>query len=222
MKFRITARVVSPMLFLASAWLTYAIEPESAPNLARVRRIYVERLGGGSDSDQMRDMIITALQNSKLFVITDNVERADATLRGSSDDKIFTDEHSSSESIGIHGTSGGGSSANNATGIGTSSHQNSGAGITDSESSHIRERRHEASASLRLIDINGDVIWSTTQESAGGKFRGATADVADKVARQLADDTRKARSAVKTCSDSRVSQAPGQALGKDAAVTACP
>ena len=186
---------VLTILLLACPWFAAAIEPEAAPNLARVRRIYIERLGGGSESDQMRDMIIAALQNSKLFLITDNVERADAVLRGSSDDKIFTDEHSSSDSIGLHATSGSGSSANNATGIGTSSHQTSGAGISDSETSHIKERRHEASASLRLIDTNGDVIWSTTQESFGGKFRGAMADVADKVARQLADDTRKARTA---------------------------
>jgi len=185
---------VLTVLLLACPWFAAAIEPEASPNLARVRRIYIERLGGGSESDQMRDMIIAALQNSKLFLITDNVERADAVLRGSSDDKIFTDEHNSSESIGLHATSGSGSSANNATGIGTSSHQTSGAGISDSETSHIKERRHEASASLRLIDANGDVIWSTTQESFGGKFHGAMADVADKVARQLADDTRKARS----------------------------
>ena len=41
-------------------------------DLATVRRIYVEQLGGGQTSDQMRDMIIAALQNSKLFVITEN------------------------------------------------------------------------------------------------------------------------------------------------------
>jgi len=184
---------LSTILLLACPWFAAGIEPEAAPGLSRVRRIYIEPLGGGSESAQMRDMIIAALQNSKIFLLTDNVERADAVLRGSSDDKVFTDEHNSSESIGLHATSGGGSSSNNATGIGTSSHQNAGAGITDSETSHIRERRHEASASIRLIDANGDVIWSTTQESTGGKFRGAMADVADKIARQLVDDTRKAR-----------------------------
>ena len=186
------------LLLLACPWLAAGIEPEpTQPSLAHVRRIYIEPLGGGETSGQMRDMIIAALQNSKLFVITDNLERADAILRGSSDDKIFTDEHSSSDSIGLHATSGGGSSSNNATGIGTSSHQNSGSGITDSESSHSNERRHEASASIRLIDANGDVIWSTTQESAGGKFRGAMADVAGKIARQLVDDMRKARAAAR-------------------------
>jgi hypothetical protein len=184
------------LLLVACRWFAAAAEPEPIePSLAHVKRIYIEPLGGGEGSGQMRDMIITALQNSKLFVVTDNMERADATLRGSADDKIFTEEHTSSDSIGIHGTSGSGSSQNNATGIGTSSRKNTSAGITDSESSHSNERRHEASASIRLVDSNGDVIWSTTQESAGGKFRGAMADVADKIARQLLDDTRKSRAA---------------------------
>ena len=117
-------------------------------------------------------------------------------LRGSSDDKIFTEEHNSSESIGLHANAGsGGLLAAARWAAGSSSHQNTGAGITDSETSHIQERRHEASASIRLVDADGDVIWSTTQESSGGKFRGAMADVADKIARQLVDDTRKARAA---------------------------
>jgi hypothetical protein len=193
--FRRETPVGCVLLLLAFPRLAAAIEPPGPPSLASVNRIYIEALGGGHDSDRMRDMIIAALQNSKLFLITDNVDRADASLRGSSDDKIFTDEHSSSDSIGIHANAGGGSSANNATGIGTSSRQNAGAGVSDSESSHSEERRHEASASIRLIDVRGDVIWSTTQESSGGKFRGAMADVADKIARQLVDDTRKARAA---------------------------
>jgi hypothetical protein len=182
------------LLLLICSGGAQGVEAEpTQPSLAHVRRIYIEPLTGGDASNQMRDMIIAALQNSKLFTVTDNLERADAFLRGSSDDKVFTDEHSTSDSIGFHATTGSGSSANSTYGTGSSSHQNNGAGITDSESSHSKERRHEASASIRLVDLNGDVIWSTTQESAGGKFRGAMADVADKIARQLTDDTRKAR-----------------------------
>jgi hypothetical protein len=81
-------------------------------------------------------------------------------------------------------------------GGGVSSHATIGSGINDSESSHIQERRHEASASIRLVNEEGDVIWSTTQESPGGKFRSAMADVADKIARQLSEDVRKARQPV--------------------------
>src|SRR3954468_17557974 len=83
--------------------------PPTAPNLARVRRVYVEQLGGGAQSDQMRDMIIAALQNSKMFLLTDNPDRADATLRGSADDKIYNEDHSSSDSVGIRGSVGAGS-----------------------------------------------------------------------------------------------------------------
>jgi hypothetical protein len=178
----------------ASLWMAGAIEPATVPpSLTRVKRIYMEPLTGGATSDQMRDMIITALQNTKLFLFTDNQEKADATLRGSADDKIFVEEHSVSEAVGLHASAGGGGASNNSMGGGSSSHKTAGAGITDNESSHIQERRHEASASIRLVNEDGDVIWSTTQESSGGKFRGAMADVADKIARQLTEDTRKAR-----------------------------
>jgi hypothetical protein len=37
------------------------------------------------------------------------------------------------------------------------------------------------------------VIWSTTQESNGAKFRGASADVADKITRQLTTDVERVR-----------------------------
>ena len=187
---------LASILLFALPWLSAGIEPLPVqPELARVKRIYVEQLGGGQTSDQMRDMIIAALESSRLFVITDNPERADCTLRGSSDDKIFTETHSSSESIGLHGNAGAGSGSSSKSTSGTSSHLYGGAGITDNETSHIQERRHEASASIRLVDNDGDVVWSTTQESSGGKFRGAMADVADKIARQLVEDFRKARAA---------------------------
>jgi hypothetical protein len=182
------------IVWLALSGEAHAVEPGPVPiDLAHVKRIFIEPLTGGQASDQMRDMLIAAIQNSKLFIVTDNQDRADATLRGSSDDKVFTEEHSTSDSVGLHATTGSGSSSSNNMGGGVSSHSSIGAGVTDNESSHIQERRHEASASIRLVDSEGDVIWSTTQESAGGKFRGAMADVADKVARQLSEDARKAR-----------------------------
>lgn len=169
-----------------------AVELAGPRDLGSVKRIFVDQLGGGHASDQMRDMIIAALQNSKLFVITENQDRADAILRGSADDKVYEDVHDSSDSIGLRATSGSGSGSHNYVN-GTTSNESHGLGITDSETSHIKERRHETCASIRLVGTDGDVLWSTTQESAGGKFRGAMADVADRIARQLTEDTRKAR-----------------------------
>jgi hypothetical protein len=65
--------------------------------------------------------------------------------------------------------------------------------VGEQESVRIAERKHEAVASVRLVNKDGDVIWSTTQESLGGKFRGASADVAGKVTRQLAEDFARAK-----------------------------
>ena len=58
------------------------------------------------------------------------------------------------------------------------------------------ERRHEAIAAVRLVNKDGDVIWATTQESLGAKFRGASADVADKITRALLADIERALRAV--------------------------
>jgi hypothetical protein len=40
------------------------------------------------------------------------------------------------------------------------------------------------------VNKDSDVLWSTTQESNGAKFRGASADVADKITRRLVADFR--------------------------------
>ena len=63
----------------------------------------------------------------------------------------------------------------------------------DRESTAVRERKHEALATVRLVNKDGDVIWSTTQESTGAKFRGASADVADRITRQLLADIQRLR-----------------------------
>lgn len=153
--------------------------------LSRIQRVYVQKLGGGDTSEQMRDILIAALQNSGLFSITENEERADATIRGSSDDTTYFDEHHSSDTLGAHMQAG--------TGSGKNAHRYGGSGLTENESTSSKEQRHEATASVRLVGANGDVVWSTTQESSGAKFRGAMADVADKIVQRLTEDMQKAR-----------------------------
>jgi hypothetical protein len=189
---RLQRRFLYALTVVAAVASAVELKPAEA-SLARIRRIYVDQLGGGKESDQMRDMIVASLQNAGLFVITENPERADAALKGSGDDKIFTENHNTSDSIGF--TAGSSSGDRTATSIGTATSNDKSlhAGVTQHESSNIQERRHEARASVRLVTTEGDVIWSTTQESNGGKFRGAMADVADKIARRLIDETQRAR-----------------------------
>jgi hypothetical protein len=177
--------------------------------LLTVRRVYIDRLTGGETALQMRDMIAASFQGAGLFVITENPDRADAILRGSAEDLVFTDIHSSTDSIHADshfGFSNGDSTQNNSNsgGVGgMSGHssntqrdqrsQNGGLSVGDSESTHSVERRHEAVAAVRLVNKDGDVIWSTTQESLGGKFRGSSADVADKITKKLLEDYERAK-----------------------------
>jgi hypothetical protein len=175
-----------------------AFATDPARQLLAVRRVFVDRFAGGETAAQLRDMIINGLQGSKLFTITENQEKADAILRGSGEDLVFNETHSSSDSREVHSnTSSTQSEEDTALRGGTRmddrNTRSMGLGAGNSESSHSVERRHEANAAVRLVTKDGDVIWSTTQESMGGKFRGASSDVADKIAKQLIEDYEKAK-----------------------------
>jgi hypothetical protein len=164
-----------------------AIEATGLRQLLTLRRVYVDRLTGGETAAQMRDILISAMEESKLFIVTENPERADATLRGAAEDLIFTDVHSSTDGINAHANVG--SPRTNS----TQRSATAGISLGENESDRSAERRHEAIASVRLVNKDGDVIWSTTQESLGAKFHGASADVADKITAQLKEDFEKAR-----------------------------
>ena len=78
---------------------------------------------------------------------------------------------------------------------------NAGIGLGENESEHSSERRHEAVAAVRIINKDGDVIWATTQESLGAKFRGASADVAEKITAKLKEDFARARKLINSAAD---------------------
>ncbi len=163
----------------------------SGDRLLNIKRVYVAQLTGGIEADALRDLIIASLDGAKLFVLTDNPDRADATLKGAADDHAFTDSFDSDDSINGRenvGKYGSGSSSSSRTGG-----LYGGLSAGENESHHIKERKHEAYASVRLCNRDGDVLWSTTQESTGAKFRGASADVAAKIAHQLTLDIDRAR-----------------------------
>jgi hypothetical protein len=167
------------------------VEPEISPEILKIQRVYVDRFAGGETAVQLRDMIISSLQTSGLFVITENEQEADAVLRGSGEDLVFTDTFSSSESLNARSSVSTGTNPDR-----TASDRRSrytGFSVGQDESTRIAERKHEATASVRLVNKRGDVVWSTIQESRGSKFRGASADVAYKISRQLLRDYERAR-----------------------------
>jgi len=186
-----------PLWLLGAAILAPAAGQENAPleserlgQLLNVRRVYVDRLSGGETAAHIREMILSSLHSARLFVVTENPERADAFLRGSAEDLVFTETFSSSEGLDARGSFGTGTTRTTET---QGRRNYASVGVGEHSSTRIAERRHEASAAVRLVNREGDVIWATTQESLGGKFRGASADVADKITRQLLADYERAK-----------------------------
>jgi hypothetical protein len=186
---RIAIRLL--LLALLSLGPSFA-QADLSNQLLTIKRVYVDRLTGGETAAQMRELLITSLENSKLFILTENQDHADVVMRGAAEDLIFADVFQSSDGVNMRG------STSSSSGSGTSSRYNGAGsgydtrssramslGVGQNEESFSKERRHEAIATVRLVNKDGDVIWSTTQESNGAKFRGASADVADRITKQL-------------------------------------
>jgi len=182
------AALLAPLLFTVAVGPLLAIErAETDATILTMRRVYVEPFGGGETAGQLRDMLIAALHATHLVQITEKQERADVVLKGSGEDLVYTEDHSSSDNLNIHTNS-------SESGTSRKGYNSKGISAGENESSHISERKHESSAAVRLVNREGDVIWSAAKESQGGKFRGASADVADKLVKQLLQDMERAKS----------------------------
>jgi hypothetical protein len=141
---------------------------------------------------------VTALVGSKRFVVTENHDRADAVLKGVALEKSSQELHAFGESTAVSSAAGGHSSqvsGSNGSVSGSSSggFAAKGAGISDSSAN--TETIDRARVAIRLVNADGDVIWTTTQESKGAKYKGASADAADMCVKQLIRDITKAEAA---------------------------
>jgi curli biogenesis system outer membrane secretion channel CsgG len=183
-----------------------SLTPEQ--RLVRVRRLYVESFGDDPISKQMQSMVVDSLMKTKRFVVTENRDRADAILKGTAVEQTSQElhafsesgaastavagghaEHSSDVSGSLHGSSVNGTGTvtgsvrGSARGSANSYGRSVGAAVEDSQVT--TETIDDARISVRLVDPDGDILWTTTQESTGAKYKGASADAADKVAKQL-------------------------------------
>jgi hypothetical protein len=163
--------------------------------LLTVSRIYVDDFGTDPVAKQIQAMVINSISESKRFIITENKDKADAILRGTALEKTSQEFHGLSDKAVAASSHGGFSdtvsgSASNGTGSISGSahgfHIGSLAGADDSTASS--ETINDARVAVRLVAADGDVIWSTTQESRGAKYKGSSADVADKVVKRLMAD----------------------------------
>jgi curli biogenesis system outer membrane secretion channel CsgG len=169
--------------------------------LLKVKRIYVDSFGDDLISKEMQSMIVSALVATKRFKVTENRERADAILKGVALEKSAQEIHAYGEATAVGGASGSSSSSVNGTfvnGAGSVSGSSSGGFVArhmaTSDSSLNTETINEARVAVRLVNPDGDVIWTSTQESKGAKYKGSSADVADKCIKQLLRDVEKLES----------------------------
>ncbi len=180
-------------VLLFAPFLEQTPDEQAVEHLSKVRRIYISILTGGDAALQLRDLLMTSLHNSKQFVITEDEDKADAVLKGAGDDDVFTDTFQSSEGINARTQIQAGSSEGLRNYSSSSSSHSGGLSIGENDSRRTEERKHEAIATVRLVGKDGDVIWSATAESLGAKFMGASADVADKIAKRLVSDFKAAK-----------------------------
>jgi len=167
------------------------VRSELATKLTAVKRIYVESFGDDEISKTLEAMVINALDETKRFIVTENKDRADAVLKGHSLEKTSQEVHATGEGTQVAAAAG--SHSAQVSPSGGSAHGGfvgKALGVEDSKLS--TETINDARLAVRLVSKDGDVIWSTTQESKGAKFKSASADVADKVAKQLLRDIDKA------------------------------
>jgi curli biogenesis system outer membrane secretion channel CsgG len=151
--------------------------------LLKINRIYVDSFGDDVVSRELQSMIVSALVATKRFKVTENRDKADAILKGVALEKSTQELHAYGESTSVGGARGGShSDSSGASGGFAAQHM----GISDS--SVNTETIDEARIAVRLVDPDGDVIWTSTQESKGAKYKGASADVADKCVKQLLRD----------------------------------
>jgi curli biogenesis system outer membrane secretion channel CsgG len=169
-----------------------------ANELLKVKRIYVDSFGDDVISKEMQSMIVSSLVESKRFKVTESRERADAVLKGVALEKTSQELHAFGESTAVGGASGashGEISGSVVNGNGSISGSSSGGfaarHAATSDSSVNTETINEARVAIRLVNPDGDVIWTSTQESKGAKYKGASADVAEKCVKQLLRDVEK-------------------------------
>ncbi|MCZ2154412.1 MAG: hypothetical protein LC114_11025 [Bryobacterales bacterium] len=154
---------------------------EGLAALRGVKRLCIEEFDGGENARQLRALVIAELHRLDLFVITENPKRADAYLRGFAEETRFTERHSLNESLS--GRSSGSVSTGGYTRNRSAASRSEGVSLATREGSE--RRRQEASLSIRIVTPEGDVLWSGSAESRGGKFRSAGADVAIRIAASL-------------------------------------
>lgn len=161
------------------------------PSLSHVQRVCVDKFTGEDALiAPVREIAIAAMFGLKRFVITENCSRADATLKGAVLERTTERVRGEGETTGF-GTVVGAAAANRSRAVAAIA---GNSGLAD-EQLYSAESGTAASVTLRLVTQDGDVLWAYTQDSPGGKSKGAVADAVERAVKQLERELNRARPA---------------------------
>jgi hypothetical protein len=130
--------------------------------LPGIRRVHVERLNGESAA-QIRDMIINALQASKVFVVTENPEKADAILRGTAEDLIYTENFQAGERVNARAGIGSSGSVSRSSGVRLPG-ASVGVGVDESVKTEEREARGDRGGTSGRPRRRRDLVYDTGEQ----------------------------------------------------------
>ena len=162
-------------------------EPVVSPRLSQIKRVCVQNFGSDLLGQQVQEIVIAKLFESKQFSLTEDCSRADYVLKGSVTERTSQLSRSESEGFGVAT----GASASSRSGSTGSSSSVSGSGSAH-ESLSSSETKTEAVVTLRIVDREGEIIWATIQESPSGKSKGAVTLAAEQAVRKLLRDKERA------------------------------
>jgi hypothetical protein len=163
------------------------VAAELTEKLLKAKRIYVESFGEDVNSKTLQAMLVDALRTTNRFIVTENKERTDLLLKGASLEKTSQELHAVGSATSV-ATAGGSQQTVVSRSAGSSFGGFAARSLGTEDSQTSTETINDARAAVRLVSPDGDVVWSNTQESKGAKYKGAAADVADRIVKQLLRD----------------------------------
>ena len=156
--------------------------------LADIKRVCVDKIvGEEAVVAAARELAIAGLFSARRFVITEKCDKADVILKGAVLERGEMRVRGEGEATDF-GAAAGGASANRISGRAAFGAIAGGSG----ESLYSAETRESASVVLRLVDQEGTIVWAYSQDSPGGKVKGAIADAIERAVKQLLREVERA------------------------------
>ena len=174
-----------------------APEPVVDPRLLQVKRICVENFGEDPLGKQATEVAIAKLFDARQFTLMEGPcekVKADAVVKGSVSERSEHTIRSESEGVSAGRGAAGAAASSSSVTVGAA-----GGSVSAHESLSSSQTKEYAAVTLRVVCMNsdacknpGEILWAFSQESTGGKTKGAIGDAAERAVRRFLRDRERA------------------------------